>query len=551
MGAVNFSMDAGLVAALRSCLSLSVFVETGTFRGDTLASLSSSFPELHSVELSPEYFAAAQKRFTAVPHVHLHHGDSPRVLAKLVPQIAEKSVLYFLDAHWCVAADTAGEASQCPLLEEIRAIGSLNAESLVIIDDARLFLAPPLAPHEISQWPDFQDVLDALRAASPSHRAMVLNDNIIFFPPSAGNVLRAYAQQAGVDWLDVMSKIRDYDNLRDQFRSATEQLIEKEQVIQKIAERDKQIKHSILGRVWALYQANKFPKIGRLNLHAPIPLRLWGLPPTPGNRCGTPLPRISIVTPSYGQAEFIGRTMDSVLSQGYPNLEYFVQDGGSTDGTVEVLRRYSARLSGWESVSDRGQSHAINLGFAKTSGEIMAWLNSDDMLLPGTLAYVADYFAHHPEVDVVYGHRVLIDEDDKEIGRWILPRHSDATLSWADFIPQETLFWRRTIWETAGGEIDESFRFAMDWDLLLRFRDSGARMVRLPYFLGAFRIHQQQKTSAAINEIGHREMDHLRERVLGRRPSRREIRKAVLPFMLRHVAADIAYRIQVRLHKMI
>lgn len=176
----------------------------------------------------------------------------------------------------------------------------------------------------------------------------------------------------------------------------------------------------------------------------------------------------------------------------------------------------------------------------------MAWLNSDDLLLPGALNVVGEYFASHPEVDLVYGHRILIDEEGAEIGRWVLPPHSDKALSWADFIPQETLFWRRSLWDRVGG-IDESFRFAMDWDLLLRFRDAGARMVRLPHFLGAFRIHGAQKTSAQINEIGMREMEILRKRVHGREVSTTEIRFALLPYLARHVVHDLAYRVRRRL----
>ena len=258
-------------------------------------------------------------------------------------------------------------------------------------------------------------------------------------------------------------------------------------------------------------------------------------------------PMISIVTPSYGQAGYIENTINSVLSQNYPNLEYFVQDGGSVDGTVEILKKYENQLSGWHSESDEGQSQAINRGFANTRGEIMAWLNSDDLLLPGALAVVVDYFNKHPEVDVIYGNRLLIDENDMEIGTWILPGHDGEMLSWADFIPQETLFWRRSIWDKAGGKIDESFRFAMDWDLLVRFREAGAKFAHLPYFLGAFRIHEAQKTSATISEIGYQEMDRIRGRLLGRVPSRKEVRKNILLFLLKHILVDIAYRIKDRL----
>jgi len=177
----------------------------------------------------------------------------------------------------------------------------------------------------------------------------------------------------------------------------------------------------------------------------------------------------------------------------------------------------------------------------------MAWLNSDDLLLPGALACVANYFARHPEVDVVYGNRLLIDEDDMEIGRWILPGHDNEVLSWVDYVPQESLFWRRSIWEKVGGNVDESFRFAMDWDLLLRFRDAGAQFAHIPCFLGAFRVHAQQKSSAAMSDVGVPEMNRIRERILGRVPSMKEIQKAVKPFLARHVAVDMAYRIKVRI----
>lgn len=258
-------------------------------------------------------------------------------------------------------------------------------------------------------------------------------------------------------------------------------------------------------------------------------------------------PRISIVTPSYQQGSYIERTIQSVLDQRYPKLQYFVQDGGSSDSTVAVLKKYEDKLAGWTSVKDFGQSQAINRGFANTDGEIMAWLNSDDLLLPGALHAVADYFNNHPDVDVVYANRLLIDENDMEIGRWILPGHDSDVLSWVDYVPQETLFWRRRIWEKVGGRIDESFRFAMDWDLLVRFRDAGAKFGHIPQFFGAFRIHEQQKTSAAMNEIGHHEMNRIRERILGRVPDRKEIRRAVLPYLAKHIAVDMVFRVKKRL----
>lgn len=286
------------------------------------------------------------------------------------------------------------------------------------------------------------------------------------------------------------------------------------------------------------------PRLGNLTQHSPIQL---GLPaPYSPKTPKTGLPMISLVTPSRNQGEFIERTLRSVLEQGYPKLEYFVQDCCSTDETIGILKEYGDRLSGYHSRPDNGQSHAINIGFAHTKGEIMAWLNSDDFLLPGSLAFVGDFFARHPKVDVLYGNRILVDENDWEIGRWILPGHDTKVLSWADYVPQETLFWRRSIWEKTGGRVDESFRFAMDWELLIRFREAGAGFAHVPRFLGAFRVHTQQKTSSVIHGVGYSEMNRIRRRTLGYEPGQVEINKAIGPFLMRHVLMDLFFRIRRR-----
>lgn len=256
-------------------------------------------------------------------------------------------------------------------------------------------------------------------------------------------------------------------------------------------------------------------------------------------------PTISIVTPSFNQGRFIEQTILSVLDQNYPALQYIVQDGGSNDDTVVILKKYQSLLKHWESKKDLGQSNAINLGFRHATGEIMAYLNSDDVLLPGTLNYVANYFMKHPKVDVIYGHRVIINEHSQEIGRWVLPHHDSSILSWADYVPQETLFWRRSIWEKIGGNVDESFRFAMDWDLLLRFREAGAKFVRLPRFLGAFRVHVQQKTSASIAELGEEEMKRLRTRCHQQEVSHQEIRKNIRLYQIKHLIYHKLYRLGV------
>jgi len=246
-------------------------------------------------------------------------------------------------------------------------------------------------------------------------------------------------------------------------------------------------------------------------------------------------PAISVVTPSFRQGPFLERTMRSVLDQHYPKLEYIVKDGGSSDETVDILKRYEPSLTYWESSRDGSQARALNWGFRRTTGEIMAYLNSDDLLIPGALHHVAVYFHRHPEVDVVYGHRIMIDENDLDVGRWVLPPHDNDVLSWADYVPQETLFWRRRIWDKIGGAFDESFDFALDWDLLLRFRDAGARLVRLPRFLGCFRLHPGQKTSSQLAHLGLHEMNRLRERCNGRPVSYTEISRHIAAYLFRHV----------------
>jgi FkbM family methyltransferase len=260
------------------------------------------------------------------------------------------------------------------------------------------------------------------------------------------------------------------------------------------------------------------------------------------------LPSISIVTPSYNQGKYIERTIRSVLDQGYPNLQYVIQDGNSKDNTFEVIKSFQGKLAHFESRSDSGQAHAINLAFHHTSGEIMAYLNSDDMLLPGALRYVADYFTQHQDVDVVYSHRVIIDENDQEIGRWILPPHDPDIILWADYIPQETLFWRRSLWEKIGGALDESYRFALDWNLIIRFHNAGARFERLPRFLGAFRLQAEQKTSMQIDSLGLSEMNRLRNQIHGRDVSLEEINKNVTPYLRRSLSYHRLYRLGVLRH---
>jgi len=199
------------------------------------------------------------------------------------------------------------------------------------------------------------------------------------------------------------------------------------------------------------------------------------------------------------------------------------------------------------SAPDKSQTHAINLGFEKATGDIMAYLNSDDMLLPGSLHYVARFFQENPDVDAVYGHRIIVDEHDMEIGRWVLPPHEDDVLEFVDFIPQETLFWRRHIWEKVG-PFDETFQFAMDWDYILRMIDGQARLVRVPRFLGAFRIHDAQKTTALLETLGNEEMQRIRQQRHSQKLTYEELMVHIKPYLKRHIFYHQLHRLRILNH---
>ena len=769
MGAIRFSTDPRLLAELKTLLGIRVFVETGTYEGDSTAVAASLIDQVHTIELSPEHYVRAAERFAGDEHVEVLHGGAEDLLPVLFRKLRKRATVFWLDAHWC-EADAAGAESQCPLLDELAAITPLNEKSVVLIDDARLFFAPPPRPAEAEQWPTFDELLSAMPGLGTTHRLMVLDDVFVLFPASIEEPLRAWARDNTTDWhaelqsgrrikgtldsvlanvekartsaekartnlkereerqfarvnkrmdklgLDIQrlaegdqaariapqltslseelstlqASVADLElkvgsssesvralteqtkpvaalderlealaekvagvesNLTDGMGAADARLAERldssdartaerlessdaqmaarlESSDERMAERldaeraalaaglealskaqeeskaeitrrieraeearaeaskalaegfakdlagteDRvaelealrapiaEIQQTVLAlserelarerrqagtfrRRLAMYRSRTRlePRLGLLRHHGPIPLR------TPARylkaKAVPSPPKISIVTPSLNQGRFLERTISSVLEQGYANLEYIVQDGGSQDGSVEVLKGCEDRLAHWESAPDTGQADAINRGMDRATGEIMAYLNSDDVLLPGALQYVARYFQRHPEVDVVYGHRVLLDQKDREIGRWVLPRHNDDVLSWADYVPQETLFWRRRIWEATGGTL-EDFKFALDWDLLLRFRDAGANIVRAPRFLGGFRVHPAQKSQTMVEQgkEGAREIARIRRRELGHVPDREELGRGLRGYLRRHVVLHKLYR---------
>ena len=277
-------------------------------------------------------------------------------------------------------------------------------------------------------------------------------------------------------------------------------------------------------------------RLGTLRQHAAQPFR-WLLPAE--DEWLGESSSFAIAMPVLNQARFVAAAVRSVLDQDYPRLAFGIKDGLSTDGSAEVLAAHVDRLAFLQSGRDGGQAAAINAVFAALpAADLMGWLNGDDLLAPGTLRYVAGFFEAHPRVDVVYGHRLLIDEQGRSIGRWIMPAHSDAILSWNDYIPQETLFWRRRIWDASGAALDQRYRFALDWDLLVRFREAGARFVRLPRVMGAFRVHPEQLTSSRMDTLGLAEMHDIRTRCHGGPVGRLSVALNTGPYLLQHVLAD-------------
>lgn len=227
-------------------------------------------------------------------------------------------------------------------------------------------------------------------------------------------------------------------------------------------------------------------------------------------------PKISVVTPSFNQAKFIEQTILSVVNQGYPNLEYIIIDGGSSDDSVEIIKKYEDRVAYWVSEKDDGFAHAINKGFARATGDIFCWVNSDDLLFPGSLEIIGKFFSQYHRVDMVFGDRHVIDADSKLIIKLRYYFYTGLLFRFGKSIPQECAFWRKELFRKVGG-LDEGFNYAIDLELWCKFAKAG-RIKHIPFYLGAFRRHEEGKSST-LTKKGKQEAIAIVSKYYGRYPS--------------------------------
>lgn len=221
------------------------------------------------------------------------------------------------------------------------------------------------------------------------------------------------------------------------------------------------------------------------------------------------LPTFSIVMPSYNQAQFIERSILSVLNQDYPNIELIVMDGGSTDGTVEIIKKYSKYIAHWVSEKDDGQSHALNKGFARATGEVMGWMNSDDLYLPGSISRAAEALRTGPQRSVVFGDWWSIDVDDKLSEVWPAFDFSLGHFIYEGFTHNsQAMFWTKAAHDRFG-QFDLNLHLTMDYDLILRLgRNEGVSgFHRLDMALACFRRYEGQKTSGFDRTV---QQEHIR-----------------------------------------
>ena len=212
------------------------------------------------------------------------------------------------------------------------------------------------------------------------------------------------------------------------------------------------------------------------------------------------LPRVCIVTPSFNQAQYLEDTIRSVLDQGYPNLEYIIVDGGSTDGSVDIIRKYESKLAWWVSEPDEGQADGIRKGLARATGEIVAWINSDDYYLPGAILQAASFLKIRPEAGMVYGDVVSLNGKGQPINVQRLPDYTLLDLMTFHIIGQPSVFMRRSVYEKTGG-IDPRFHYLLDHQLWLKIA-AGSKIYHLPALWSAARYHADAKNVALAARFG-------------------------------------------------
>jgi glycosyltransferase involved in cell wall biosynthesis len=243
---------------------------------------------------------------------------------------------------------------------------------------------------------------------------------------------------------------------------------------------------------------------------------------------GSEWPRLSIVTPSYKQGQFLEATIRSVLLQGYPNLEYIIIDGGSNDESVDIIRKYEKFLSYWVSEPDGGQTDAVNRGIIQSNGSILGWINSDDIYTQGTFTEIINAFTENPDSSVVHGNRILIDECDRVFGCSPLPEFKPPITPFV--VTTETTFWRKDVMDKVG-LLNTDFRFAMDLEFISRIYCHNPNFVKLDSYLGYFRCHSQAKSSN-ISQIGAEESSIVWQLLFD----------SDYPFDYKHVGASVILR---------
>lgn len=223
------------------------------------------------------------------------------------------------------------------------------------------------------------------------------------------------------------------------------------------------------------------------------------------------LPKISVVTPSFNQARFLEQTIRSVVNQSYPNLEYIIMDGGSTDGSVEIIKKYERHLKFWVSEKDKGQADAVYRGFEMATGDILGYINSDDYYLQGTLHHVAECFTRQSEIQWLIGGCVTVSPTGKKITKFYgVEQNFESLVCYGMVFCQMSCFWRREAFFKVGG-FDRTLQFCFDYDLFLRLAQLGQPAVS-HRILAAYRVHENSKTSTIAHTVAVREGKMLREK---------------------------------------